>query len=365
MLSAKAVKTEIACRFCWMCRHACPVGLQTGKESNTPRAKALLLDMVEKGADYSESMGAEMYECCLCGACMASCETGFDPRIFIREARSQALVDDLVPPGVRKLMDSLKQFENVFSSPTPKNPAARFAGDKADILLYAGATATAKTPAMVEAVARLLNQAGAPFVSWEDEPASGAEMADLVGHVAETVAVAEPLVERIRESGVKKVVCVDPYQTKALRHDYPAWGRELGMRVETATEFLADLVRKGKLRPGRTPLADATYHDTSRLARDLEETEPARELLRAMHIDIREMFLNRTNTRDCGDVIMAGHSPRIGALLAAGRWEDVRRCGATCVVAPCPNSYLQLDAHKPEAASVKSLFCLLADACAT
>ena len=39
MISQIANKHADKCRFCWMCRHLCPVQLQTGKEINTPRAK--------------------------------------------------------------------------------------------------------------------------------------------------------------------------------------------------------------------------------------------------------------------------------------------------------------------------------------
>mgnify|MGYP007094866819 CR=1 FL=1 len=46
MFSEKAKKHADACRFCWMCRHLCPVQLVTGKETNTPRAKGLLVSMI-------------------------------------------------------------------------------------------------------------------------------------------------------------------------------------------------------------------------------------------------------------------------------------------------------------------------------
>ena len=363
MLSANAIKNELACRFCWMCRHLCPIGLQTGRESNTPRAKGLLLDMVERGEPYSASMAAEMYECGMCGACAVSCETGFDPRVFIREARTQAVVDGLVPPGVQKLLDSIAAFGTIFGVQAGKNPAAKYASDNADILLYAGPTATVKTPRMVESVARLLKKAGIPFVAWEEEPASGAELYDLIGGVDETLAHVDPLVEKIRVSGVGKVVVVDPYQAKIMLQDYPALGRDLGVRIETATEFFAGLIKGGKLAPRPLSVQGATYHDTSRLARDLDETEPAREILSAMGIDIKEMFLNRQNVRCCGDEILAGHSPHIAALTAKGRWEDAARCGAPCIIAPCPTSFDLLDSHKPAGGEVKSLFCLLAEAC--
>ena len=40
MISQNALHHAEKCRFCWMCRHLCPVQHQTGKELNTPRARA-------------------------------------------------------------------------------------------------------------------------------------------------------------------------------------------------------------------------------------------------------------------------------------------------------------------------------------
>ena len=37
MISQNALHHAEKCRFCWMCRHLCPVQHQTGKELNTPR----------------------------------------------------------------------------------------------------------------------------------------------------------------------------------------------------------------------------------------------------------------------------------------------------------------------------------------
>ena len=95
MISQKAKIQADACRFCWMCRHLCPVGLQTGKEVNTPRAKGLLLSMVERGTAFDRDMAEVMYECLLCDACSNDCATGFEPPVFIREGRTAAVVEDV------------------------------------------------------------------------------------------------------------------------------------------------------------------------------------------------------------------------------------------------------------------------------
>ena len=73
MISQNALKHANKCRFCWMCRHLCPVQLQTGKEINTPRAKGLLLSMNQRGKAFGPDEAQAMYECLLCDACTNDC----------------------------------------------------------------------------------------------------------------------------------------------------------------------------------------------------------------------------------------------------------------------------------------------------
>jgi Fe-S oxidoreductase len=363
MLSEKANKNVLECRFCWMCRHLCPVGLATGKESNTPRAKGLLLDMAERGSPFSASLAAELYECCLCGACAGACETGFDPRLYIREGRTEALVRDLVPPPVQSVLDSLSRYGNIFGAPAGKNPAAVYGSAEAEVLFYAGATALVKAPEMVIAAAKLFKKAGIPFQTFEEEPPCGAELADCIGHVDETLQSTELLRNKIQEAGVKKVVVLDTSHAKVMRLDYPAWNAELSAEVITATAWFDGLVQEGKLKPAKVNLPSATYHDPSHLARDLDETESARHLLAAMGIEIREMFLSRKLTRSSGGAVLASYAPQITRLMAAERWKDVDRCGADTLIASCPASYYLLKAHKAQGKEVKDLYSLLAEAC--
>jgi Fe-S oxidoreductase len=363
MFSEKATKNLINCRFCWMCRHLCPVGLATGRESNTPRAKGLLLDMTERGTPFSASIAEEMYHCCLCGACAEGCETGFDPRLYIREGRTQAAAMDIIPEKVQPLLDSLDQYGNIFGKPSGGNPAADFAAEKADVLLYAGATGTLKAPEMVRAAARLLKKAGVSFIAWADEPPCGAELGDLIGFTEETAASTESLRGRVQESGVTKIVALDSNHAKVMKLDYPAWNAALSAEVVTATSFFAELVKAGKLNPRPVRLPPAAYHDPSRLARDLDETQPARELLAAMGIEPKEMFLSKKMTRSTGGEVLAAHSPWIVRQMAADRWDDAARQGVSVIIASCPGSYDILSAYKPEGKEVRDIFSLLAESC--
>ena len=89
MVSKKSRNIMDNCRFCWMCRHICPVGHYTGLERNTARARMLALSMVERGEDISMAID-NVYECMCCGACTKECVTGFDPVYAIMEVRKEA-----------------------------------------------------------------------------------------------------------------------------------------------------------------------------------------------------------------------------------------------------------------------------------
>ena len=97
-----------ACRFCWMCRHICPIGTATGLERNTARARALGLSLVARDAiEYSDDIINNDYECALCGGCVEDCTTGWDPVMFTKEARQIAALEGKLPEYILKMLDYL------------------------------------------------------------------------------------------------------------------------------------------------------------------------------------------------------------------------------------------------------------------
>jgi Fe-S oxidoreductase len=360
MFSEKAKKNADACRFCFMCRHLCPVQLATGKESNTPRAKGLLVSMINRGLKMDESAAGIMYECLLCGACTDDCVTGFEPPLFIRQARTQAVADGLAPAYITKLLDTLEKSGNIYGTEQVK---ANLNGDPetGDVLVWLGATARYSTPETADAFISVLKKAGVSFAVLKQEPPSGCALGDLTGYVEDVRKQAKKAAEAIAQSGAKKLVVMDSYDAAFFLHECRDWGIELPETV-TATAFADELIKAGKLKPKKVALA-VTYHDGSRLARDLEEHQPARDILTAMGCEICEMFQNRRLARDCGSALMALYLPELVRKIAAGRWEDVKRTGVKTLVAACPQSTEILAAATPDGYEYRDLFILLNERC--
>ena len=356
MFSEKAKKHADACRFCWMCRHLCPVELVTGKETNTPRAKGLQVSMMERGMTMDKESARTMYECMLCGACTNDCATGFDPLIFIREARTQANVLGLVPREVQQVIDRILDTGNMYGA---RESGVSFDGipETGDTLVWLGECARYSVPYVAEALFSILRKAGIPFAALRDEPASGAALGDLLGFIEDVRSQAALAGEAIRKSGAKQVIVLDSYDAALMRHEYKDWGIDLP-EIVTATAFVDGLIRSGKITPRKVD-AVASYHDGSRLARDLDEHEPARNILKAMGCEIHEMWQNRRLAKCCGSAVARRYMPDIARMVAENRWNDVKRTDARLLVAACPQSTEALAGTVPEGYAYRDLFVIL------
>ncbi|NLI22970.1 MAG: (Fe-S)-binding protein [Clostridiales bacterium] len=356
MFTEKAKKHADACRFCWMCRHLCPVQLATGKETNTPRAKGLLVSMFNRGLPMDEGAARIMYECLLCGACTDDCVTGFEPPLFIREARMKAVAEGVAPAYATKLIDTLVETGNLYGA---KEVRAHLDGvpETGDTLVWLGATARYSTPEVADALLSILKKAGVDFAVLKDEPPSGGALGDLTGYIEDVRVQARQAAEAIARTGARRLIVLDSYDAALFLHEYRDWGVTLPETV-TATAFVDGLIREGKLTPRKEALT-VTYHDGSRLARDLDEHRPARDILAAMGCAVVEMFQNRRLARCCGSAVMGRALPQLHARIARGRWEDAQRTGANVLVAACPQSTEALAATVPQGYTYQDLFVML------
>ena len=367
MFSGIAYENADACRFCWMCRHLCPIALRTGKEINGARAKGLAVSMMERGMDYDESVAAAMWECALCGSCSNNCATGYEPRIFIREARSQAVAQGIAPDAVMDLFHVMMRTGNLYG----KSPDEKFAAIKdsvsslpstASVLLYIGDVAAEKAPELAKASIAILKEAGVDFTVLADEPASGAYLGDLIGFVEEVRARAVRLCARIKESKADRVVALDPLDARIMLHEYNEWNLELSADVVTMPAYLAELVRLKQISLHALDLPGCTFHDAGALSRDLHDTESARFVLKAMGIDIEEMFLNRDLAKSCGGALLLEYAPELTEQTAQGRLEDAARTSARTIITEAPGSYAVFKTFCPDDVTITDLTLLVEQA---
>lgn len=365
MFSETAYKNADACRFCWMCRHLCPIALKTGKEVNSARAKGLIVSMIKRGESYDESMAATMWECCLCGACTNDCATGYEPRSYIREARSIAIAEGIAPAAVTELADMLLETGNIYGL---ENLGVSMRQDTEELpenaktLLYIGEVARAECPEIARSAINLLKKAGVNFTVLKDEPVSGGYMGDMLGFVDEVREKAVVLSHAVNASGSEFVIVLDPIDARIMKHEYAEWNCHINVPVLTMTSYLAELISEGRLGPARID-DSCSIHDAGALSRDLGETAPVRTIVAAMGLELREMFRNRDLAKSCGGVLLKRYAPKLSSMTVQGRWEDHLRTGAHILLTEAPGSFAALSSEVPEGCTISDITMLLDKAC--
>ena len=339
-----------------MCRHICPIGNATGHERNTARARALALSLVERGAAPLSDCIDNIYECALCGACTKECATGWDPVVFTKEVRREAALNGETPEYITKLIERYSETGNIYSKTeycSCIDESAKGLPEKSDTLLYIGTEARYMAPKFACDAIKALRKAGVDFtvLSGADEPDSGLALDTLVGAVEETK---EAMTKTAAVLGkYARVIVANPNDAKLFIREYKEWGIELSCKIETLTSALASLVKSGKLEAKKSGM-NVTYQDPAMLARELKETEEAREYISAF-ADITEMLLNRKDTMLGGSLIMNEYIPDVMKLVAKDRIVNATDMGVNVIVTATPDEYRLMSENAPEGVKVLSI----------
>ncbi len=337
------------CRFCWMCRHICPIGNATGLERNTARARSFAISMVERGATELCEVVDNIYECMLCGACTNNCVTGFDPKVFVQETKTEIVLSGLTPDYVLSLIEKQMQTGNVYGAQMPKELEALYSDD-GDVLFLAGANAAIKAPECVARALSLLARAGIK-ASFTKEQDTGRSLWFLSGKTQETQNAAKTFASHA--SKYKTVVVYDPLDLAFMRHEYAEWGIALDAELVSFNEYLLSLIKSGKITVKRGE-GEYTLQDHSAYARDLDDTASGRALIEAVGVS-RDMLLCGKEANLAGHLIMAEYMPAVIHRVALDRWQNAINMGCKTVVTENPDEYVSLKESCPEGYRVISV----------
>lgn len=360
--SEKSCQHIDACRFCWMCRHICPIGNATGLERNTSRARALALSLVTRdGVEYSDDIVDNVYECALCGACTKDCVTGWDPVMFTKEARLKAALEGKTPEYIGKLLDNIFDIGNVYGE-TDLNAELKAeisSAKDSKTLLFIGNDAKYRAPEVALRAIELLKLAGADFTLMENEPDSGYALDFLISAAEETRSVVLETAKTL--SAYDKVICLDPQDAKMFIREYKEWNAGLTAEIITFTAYVNELIKSGALTPKKQPTT-AVFQDPALLAREVGETEPEREALKVC-LELSEMLCNRKDTNLGGSALMAEYMPDVMKKVAARRWHEAELCGVTSLVTAAPGEYFVMKQVCPEGMEIISFEEAVLNAC--
>lgn len=326
------------CRYCWMCRHVCPVGHVTHRETYTPHAWALTIESVARGQlTWNREAVDVLYACADCGLCRTHCVTDRPLPDAIAAARAEVAGARLAAPVVYEIDEKLRTFANPYGV---KAPAA--SPQTGDVALLVGDAGHCSSPATVDAAVALLRAAGVTPVQIGSGRSTG-WLSSSLGLRDTAVALGTALIDEVRAAGAKEVLVLSVADRWAIERVYPdrlglSWPAEVV--VKDVTTMLHEAFQAGRLRFKSGGSAPAyAYHDPCHAPRVVRDHAAPRALLDAAlgGASARQPFWRETRAHPCGAIggLEFTH-PAIAGELAAARAADARAAGAEWLVTDDP-----------------------------
>ena len=308
-----------------------------------------------------EKTALRIFSCVSCGACDEQCypAMGLKPLKVIEEMKAILVESGKVPPKVRDFFENIQKFGNPYGETAEKrvnwmngSQIKRF--DRGDeYLLYVGCVGSYDTRSQkaAKSLAHMLSTAGVSFgVLGEKERCDGNEVLRL-GEKDLFQYLAEENIKLFKELGVSKIVTLSPHSYNVFRNEYPALGGNF--QVVHYTQFLADLLKRGQIKPAKKRTGKITYHDPCFLGRYNNEYEAPRTILTSMYgTKFVEMGSNKEHSFCCGGgggnfyteiLSTASNSP------ARIRIREALTTGVDTLAVACPKCLAMLeDAVKAE-----------------
>ena len=285
------------------------------------------LALLDGELDYSERFIDAVYQCQMCGACDVGCKRNL-------EALRARLVADGQGPlrAHREVADHIAKSHNRYGAPH-ESRTKWLAEDikpteKADVCYFVGCASSYVATDIARATARILMESGTEFLLLGGEEWCCGSTLYSTGQVDGFVKQMEHILEALRRSGARKVICSCAEGYKTWKVDYPKLlgksTKDMDYEVFHIVEYAARLLGEGKLKFNRRVNMKVSYHDSCNLGRMSEPwihwegkrvkygcLEPKKEFRRGTHgiyqeprqilkaipgLDLVEMYRMKENT---------------------------------------------------------------------
>ena len=351
----KQMLDTISCTECGRCQEVCPA-YNTDKPLSP---KLLMMNMRDHLLARSDApivpnavIDDVVWDCVTCGACVRECPVSIEHIDHVIDLRRNlVMVESRFPEEAGTMLRDIDRTSNPWGK--PQADRAQWAdglgvrvlqpGEPApEVLFWVGCAPAFDERARRSAVstAKLMQEAGVDFAILGPRESCTGDPARRMGDEYTFQRLAGENVATLNGAGVKKIVTTCPHCFNTLGNEYPDFGGTY--EVVHHTEFLAGLVREGKLWPAASD-RKITYHDSCYLARHNDVRAQPRELVDAVGVAV-EMPRNRERTFCCG----AGGArmwmeEKRGRPINQERVREAAATGAETLAVACPFCTVMLD----------------------
>jgi len=340
-----ATATIENCRYCLMCRHVCPVGHITRRETLTPHGWGLTIASVQRGLlTWNLDTVDVLYSCADCGTCRAHCVTDQALPDAIATTRAEVAAQNLAPAAAYKVHRALQEWSNPYEKQVPET-----VNGQAEIALFVGDDAKYLRPTALESALKLLEAAGVKPVLIGIGRSSG-YLASSLGFPETAKMLVQNTLDELKASGARRMLVLTPGDyyafdrllTNRLEVEWPQ-GVELQEVISLLDEKFTAGMLKFKSSDDKRPYA---YIDPTHSLRLPARYETPRHLLAGvMPTAGRELFWRKERMHPCGNGALQFITPHISDHLTYARLADTQKAGAQIAITEDPGCLSHLSRH--------------------
>ncbi|MGD8667845.1 MAG: (Fe-S)-binding protein [Desulfobacterales bacterium] len=362
-----------ACTECGRCEEQCPADL-TGKPLSP---KAVVVDLkddligqltgnnnsiepiVREGSPLTEDV---IWSCTTCRACERICPLHIQHLDLILEMRkSLVLMESRFPEELQETFNNLEYQFNPwgFAAETRTDwcrgldVALMSDRPEAEILYFVGCAGAfdERGKVVARAIVNLLKKAEVDFAILGLEERCTGDAARRAGNEYLAQELIQANLDTLGKYKPDRILTGCPHCYNTLKHEYPQFGTI--PEVLHHTEFFADLIQNGRLKPNVNLATTVTLHDSCYLCRWNDMIDAPRKILgNIAGLQVSEMDRTGRKGLCCG----AGGSrmfmeEKIGKRINIERIEEVVATKAETLVAACPFCNTMLNDGVKETAS--------------
>ncbi len=372
----KQLLDAYACVKCGRCDEVCP-SHQSGEAHKPKRLNGRLRKQIDKrsplimkyralpeASRYSKATEDErkilkkvisgdvfedefIWNCTTCGVCVEVCPIFIEHTARLFEMRRYIVsAQQNVPETVSKACAGIEQQGNPWGiepgnihdwvrelgAPTlNENPGAQW-------LYFVGCAGLYDDQARktTTALIKLLKQAGVDFAVWGYDQRCCGDTARRMGNERLYQKIAQDNIAAWNSKGVKKIITACPHCFNTLKNEYPQFGA--AYEVMHYSALLADLMKKGSLKPVNYLDKIVTYHDPCYLGRYNDIFNEPREIIMAIPgVRLAEMPRFRNRSFCCGaGGGRAWTKEKSDNAITKSRTGEAVATGAEVVCTACP-----------------------------
>jgi Fe-S oxidoreductase len=346
IIKAKGGEAFKMCYQCGLCDTVCPW--------NTVRSFSMRKLVREATFGLTEIESEDIWRCTTCGKCPQRCPRDvkqIESGVALRRLATEYRLFPSSVKGITSVTASLQDFGNPLNEAREKRTewaeglSVKPFAEGMEVLYFPGCYLSydPRMKKVARDTVKILKAAGVDFGILGTKENCCGESVRKTGDEELFRSLAKENIKTFIDNGVKKILVSSPHCYHTFKNEYPEF--MVHFEVVHISQYLLELVAKGKLKINKEYGKKITYHDPCYLGRHNGIFDEPREVLKAIPgLKMEEMADSRLDSLCCG-----GGGGRVWMETKKGeRFSDIRieqalGIGAEVLVTCCPYCITMLE----------------------